>query len=65
MKKIENLGSALTTSQQRNINGGNGGFKPGCYEYPDASVDCISPWVYIEGCGMTCKIRYDEGGGRS
>lgn len=54
-KNISNLGSLLTKERQQKINGG--GFpRPGCYAHPTTDVDCISPWIYVSGCGYTCMI---------
>ncbi|WP_299674840.1 hypothetical protein [uncultured Tenacibaculum sp.] len=49
-KSILKSGKILNKVEQRSINGG----RSGCYSYPDASVNCISPWVIIHGC-YTCK----------
>lgn len=49
-KSILKSGKALSESDQKKINGGRGR----CYTYPDASLNCIGPWVIIHGC-YTCK----------
>ncbi|MBA6156385.1 hypothetical protein H3Z83_07645 [Tenacibaculum sp. S7007] len=62
-KSILNLGKALNKLEQKIINGGrergegennDGPNSKGCYEQPVANVNCISPWVYVAGCGYTC-----------
>ncbi|WGH76873.1 hypothetical protein P8625_06945 [Tenacibaculum tangerinum] len=55
--QIFNLGKILSKPEQKKVNGGND--EPnsrGCYEQPVADVECISPWVYVSGCGFTCMI---------
>ncbi len=52
---ISHFGKVLDKTSQKQINGGYSSSRDGCYTYPDASVNCISPWVVIHGC-YTCKV---------
>ena len=60
-KQILTLGKTLNSKSQKLIRGGEGEMNDGpnsrgCYEQPVTDVNCISPWIYVFGCGYTCMI---------
>lgn len=55
LKKIKNLSGAVALEKSKQASIG-GGIRPPCYESPTTDVSCVSPWIYVAGCGWTCMI---------